>query len=94
MKIVQEYNETYIANKIIVSKAQYMGDFRILISFADGKEKDVDFKSLLENSTHPEIKKYLDEEKFKTFKISNGNIEWNDCDMIFPLSDLYKGEIA
>ncbi len=94
MKIVQEYNEAYVANKIAVSKAEYMGNFRIMISFADGTEKNVNFKSFLEQSNHPEIKKYLNEEKFLAFKITNGNIEWNDCDMIFPLSDLYSGKIS
>jgi hypothetical protein len=31
--------------------------------------------------------------EFKKFKIIDGNLMWNDYEMIFPLEDLYEGKI-
>jgi hypothetical protein len=53
--------------------------------------KLVDFKLFLESSSHPSIKKYLDETKFQQFIITDGNLNWNDYDLIFPIADLHKG---
>jgi hypothetical protein len=36
----------------------------------------------------------MDKERFKQFEIIDGNLNWNDYDMIFPVSDLKKGKIA
>jgi hypothetical protein len=33
----------------------------------------------------------LDESKFKQFLILDGNLNWNDYDLIFPIADLYQG---
>jgi len=53
----------------------------------------VDFKPFLELSLHPSIKKYLEGKRFKEFKIVDGNLNWNDYDLIFPVEDLYAGHI-
>jgi hypothetical protein len=42
---------------------------------------------------HPGIRKYQEELLFKQFKIVDGNLNWNDYEMIFPLEDIYKGKI-
>jgi hypothetical protein len=31
--------------------------------------------------------------KFKNFKIIDGNLNWNDYDLIFPVADLHEGKI-
>jgi hypothetical protein len=36
---------------------------------------------------------YKDEKLFNSYKIIDGNLNWNDYDMIFPISDLYEGKI-
>jgi hypothetical protein len=56
-------------------------------------EEYADFQSFLESSLHPSIRKYLDEKKFTQFKIVDGNLNWNDYDLIFPIDDLYKGNL-
>ena len=71
-----------------------MSDYTIRIKFSDGNERLVDFKPFLLKSLHPSIKKYLDEKKFSDFSITDGNLNWNDYDLIFPLSDLYNGRIG
>lgn len=93
MKIVQDYNISKATDIIEVASANYVGDYAIRISFTDGNEKLVDFKPFLTKSLHPSISKYLKEDLFRQFKISNGNLNWNDYDLIFPIHNLYKGII-
>lgn len=92
MKIIEEYNSVDSA-LIEIKSADYIGDFVIRITFNDGVSRVVDFKSFLETSYHPSIRKYLDERKFKEFQIIDGNLNWNDYDLIFPIYDLYQGRV-
>ena len=92
MKITEEYNNL-IVDIIEIKSAKYIGDFAIRLFFNDGVNRIVDFKSFLETSLHPSIRKYLDEAKFKQFEIIDGNLNLNDYDLIFPINDLYEGEI-
>ena len=92
MRIVEEYNEVQ-TDLIEVKSAVFIGDFAIRILFNDGVNRLVDFKSFLESSSHPSIRKYLDETKFMQFVILDGNLNWNDYDLIFPIHDLYTGVI-
>ena len=72
--------------------AKNLGNYHILVEFNDGVEKFVDFSDFLLKSKRQSIKKYLDETLFGTFKIIDGNLNWNDYDMIFPIADLYDGK--
>ncbi len=92
MKITVEYLENSV-DFIQVKSAKFIGDFAIRVTFSDDSKKLIDFKPFLENSFHPSIRKYLDESKFKEFKIVGGNLNWNDYDLIFPVEDLYSGKI-
>jgi len=94
MKITVDYKKSEVnTSQIRIDSAKYLSDFVIRIKFNDGYEKCIDFKPFLSKSLHPSIKKYLDENKFSNFKIIHGNLNWNDYDMIFPIVDLYKGQI-
>jgi len=92
MKISVDYNQREIKT-LKVEEAKYIGDFAIRIKFNDGTEKLVDFKPFLTKSIHPSVRKYLDERLFSSFQIIDGNLNWNDYDMIFPIWDLYKGNV-
>jgi len=92
MKIIEEYDDLYV-ELILIKEAAYIGDFAIRILFNDGTNRLIDFKPFLEKSLHPSIRKYLDESKFKGYQIVDGNLNWNDYDLIFPIEDLYKGKI-
>lgn len=94
MRIVVDYKENDTGlNQLRIDSAQYLSDYVIRIRFNDGTESLVDFKSFLFKSLHPSIKKYLDEKNFSNFKIIDGNLNWNDYDLIFPIWDLYTGKI-
>jgi hypothetical protein len=92
MKITIEYIDNNV-EIIEVKSAKYIGDYAIRVFFSDGFNKLVDFKPFLESSFHPSIRKYLDDSMFKDYKIVDGNLNWNDYDLIFPIEDLYEGRI-
>ncbi|MCX6262882.1 MAG: DUF2442 domain-containing protein [Bacteroidia bacterium] len=92
MKITEEYID-YNIDFIEIKSVRYIGDYAIRIFFSDGSNKLVDFKPFLESSVHPSIRKYLDETKFKDYQIVDGNLNWNDYDLIFPIEDLIEGKI-
>ncbi len=92
MKIIEEPHVEYQVESGI-SAANYVSPYKISLTFSDGSKNLVDFEPFLKNSKHPSIRKYLKPERFKAFKIVNGNLNWNDYDLIFPLNDLKQGLI-
>ena len=79
---------------IAVKEAKYLDGFKIEILFNDNKKKVVDFETFLKSHSHPQFNKYKETGNFKKFQIENGNVVWgSDWDMVFPVYDLYKGEI-
>lgn len=79
---------------ISVKEAKYLNEFKIKILFNDNRRRIVDFSTFLRSHSHPQFNKYKQQECFKKFKIENENVVWGkDWDMIFPLYDLYRGEI-
>ena len=95
MRIIVDYKDSLSGlKKLKIDSAKYLSDYVIRIIFNDGNERLVDFKPFLSKSLHPTIKKYLDENKFSSFSLTEGNLNWNDYDLIFPISDLYNGKIG
>lgn len=92
MKIVTEYNDL-IYEAIDVIGADYLGEYKIKLEFVDNTSRTIDFYSFLNKSQHPSIKKYLDKSLFQLYEIVDGNLSWNNNDLIFPLEDLYEGNI-
>jgi len=90
VKITEEYID-YNVDIIEIISARYIGDYAIRVFFSDGFGRLVDFRPFLESSLHPSIRKYLDELMFKDYQIVDGNLNWNDYDLIFPIEDLYEG---
>ncbi|TLX72262.1 DUF2442 domain-containing protein [Labilibacter sediminis] len=95
MRIIVDYKDSESGlNQLKIESAKYLSDYAIRVIFSDGNEKLIDFKPFLSKSCHPSIKKYLDEDKFSNFSLTDGNLNWNDYDLIFPISDLYSGQIG
>jgi hypothetical protein len=93
MKIIEETIVEYKTNYVEITDAKYISEYKVRFCFNNGKENVVDFENFLLKTNHPSIQKYLNLELFKTFRIIDGNLNWNDLDLIFPLADLYKGNI-
>ncbi len=82
-------------NQIIkIEKVSYLSDYKLKLAFNDNTEQSIDFYPFLSNSLNPLIRKYLDEKKFKAYELDDGDLEWNDYDLCFPIADLYENTIS
>lgn len=75
---------------ILVTSAQYVNDFKITLTFNDGKKRIIDFLPLFHKYVKGENLKYFNIERFKKFIVKNGNIYWGkNEDIIFTIDKLY-----
>ena len=81
-------------NQIIkVEKISYLENYKLELIFNDKSKQFIDFYPFLSSSFNPLIRKYLDEKKFMSFQLNDGDLEWNDYDLCFPIADLYENTI-
>ncbi|MDL1979024.1 MAG: DUF2442 domain-containing protein [Deltaproteobacteria bacterium] len=78
---------------IRIEKAKYLGGHNLRLSFNDGTEQTIDFGPFLSSSLNPLIRKYLSREEFMKYELNEGDLEWNDYDLCFPVADLYENNI-
>ena len=76
-----------------VEKAEYIDGYRLSLTFNDAKKIVVDFGHFILSSGHPDIKKYRDLNLFKSYTLNEGDLEWNDYELAFPVCDLYRGDV-
>ena len=77
-----------------VTKARYVSGYKIHVSFNDGMERVVDFGPFLAKARNPDTTDYRALTKFKCFSIHDGDLMWGDYQMIFPITDLHRGQIS
>ena len=78
-------------NLSIIS-AKYVAPLKVELHFNDDTIKTIDVGAFIRNHPHPQYNSYLNENKFKKFKIEFGNIVWGkNWDLIFPIDKLYAG---
>lgn len=58
-----------------------LGDYRLLIISDDGKQATVDFQSFLTRAVYPGIRVYLEQDKFKSYRLEHGEFVWGDYDL-------------
>lgn len=75
----------------MIKEAFYIKDYQLKIIFTDKTVKNIDLHNFLSNSTHPLIRKYLDINLFKQFRIDYGTICWGDNDFDINPHKIYKG---
>lgn len=69
-------------------------DLTIKLYFSDDSEKVVDVGDFIRRHPHPQYDKYLSWKNFKKASIENGNVVWGkNWDLIFPIEQLYQGEL-
>jgi hypothetical protein len=78
---------------ILIEQAKQIGDYKLELLFNDDTRQQIDFLPFLESSLNPLIRKYLNAEEFRKFSIDDGDLEWNDYDLCFPIADLYENKI-
>ena len=78
---------------ISIKEAEYVSGYKLRLRFNDRTEHVLDFGPFLRRPRHPEIEEYRDVKKFRRFRLVDGELMWGDYEMIFPIWDLYRGEI-
>jgi hypothetical protein len=67
--------------------------YKLRLVFDDGTRQEVDFTAFLTQSRHPDIRAYLDEKLFDTYRLEHGELVWGDFELCFPIMDLYLNQI-
>lgn len=78
---------------INIVSAKSIGEHSIRLVFSDGSSQDVDFARFLSRSLHPNIRAFLDLNKFAGFRLEHGELVWSDYELCFPIIDLYTNQI-
>jgi hypothetical protein len=76
-----------------VAEAKYGSGYKIRLTFNDGTARVMDFEPFLRKAQNPDITQYRQMRKFKSFRLDYGDLMWGEYEMIFPIEDLYRGEI-
>lgn len=76
-----------------ITGAKYVSGYKIRLTFNDGTVRVMDFGPFLAKARNPDTTDYRNLRRFKSFRIEDGDLIWGDLQMIFPIMDLYKGEI-
>jgi len=84
---------TVTTRYIEIINACYLENYKIEFDFMDNTKKTVNFESFLKQAKNPMIKKYLDLETFKDFTLRDGDIDWNDYELCFPIANIYEGNL-
>jgi hypothetical protein len=76
-----------------IVRAEYLSGYKIRLAFNDGMVRVMDFEPFLRKAMNPDITKYRQLRNFKKFHLHYGDLMWGDFEMIFPIMDLYEGNI-
>ena len=77
-----------------VKRATHQIGHILKIEFGDGHVAHVDFAPFILSSGHPDYEKYKSIKEFVKFEVIDGNLNWDDYTMIFPVEDLYRNNIG
>ncbi|BED91322.1 MULTISPECIES: DUF2442 domain-containing protein [unclassified Pseudoalteromonas] len=80
-------------SELSVVNAKHITGHILDIEFNDGHISTVDFATFIFSVGHPDYEAYKKIDGFLNFDIVDGNINWDDYTMIFPVEDLYKNKI-
>jgi len=80
-------------SELLVKSAKHVKSHILEIEFSDGHRNVLDFSPFIFSNEHPDYLKYRSESGFLSYEIIDGNLNWDDYTMIFPVEDLYKGSL-
>jgi hypothetical protein len=70
---------------IFVERAEHAGDLKLRLTFSDGTQQIVDFGPFLRQSHNPLIQAYRNPAAFARFAVRDGDLIWDDYDLITKL---------
>lgn len=75
-----------------IVSAKYVAPLSVELHFSNGVIRVVDVGAFIRKHPHRQYNAYLDEKKFKQFKLEMGNVVWGkNWDLIFPIEAMYQG---
>lgn len=80
-------------NPINIVTAQHVGEYRMYLEFDDGNKHIIDFEAFLTRSKNPQVRQWLNPEKFSEFRLVCGELVWGDYDFCIPVINLYHNDI-
>ncbi len=76
-----------------ITAARYLKNYQIEFEFNDETQTIIDFEPFLKQAKNPMLKKYLDLNQFRNFTVRDGDSDWNDYELCFPIADIYEGHL-
>lgn len=80
-------------SELSVDAVKHITGHILEIQFNDGHKTMLDFAPFIFSVGHPDYERYKTVEKFLEYELIDGNLNWDDYTMIFPVEDLYTGKI-
>ena len=81
-------------NRYNVVEIEPCGEYKLRVTFADGKCNVVDFEPYFIKRPHPQYDQYYDPVRFLDYKIEYGNLVWGDnWDLMFDPLNLYYNNL-
>jgi len=81
-------------SELLVKAATHKIGHILEVQFTDGHIVNVDFSPFIFSSDHPDYEKYKSIPEFLKFEILDGNLNWDDYTMIFPVEDIYRNKLV
>ena len=76
----------------MVTKAEYIGEYKIMVYFEDGQTRLIDLKDFLESTPVKLAKRFLDLNLFRQFRVDDGTLCWGDNEMDINPMNIYNGK--
>lgn len=76
-----------------VINVEQLDTHTLKITFNDSHISTINFLPYITNNKNEMVRDYIDSKLFNSYELVNGNVNWNDFDLIFAVEDLYKAEI-
>jgi len=80
-------------SELLVTNTNHLTGHILEIIFNDGHKSIVDFAPFIFSAGHPDYELYKKQSYFLNYKIEDGNLNWDDYTMIFPIEELYNNKI-
>ncbi|WP_061036281.1 MULTISPECIES: DUF2442 domain-containing protein [Vibrio] len=80
-------------SELSVVRATHLTGHILEIEFSDSHISIVDFAPFIFGNGHPDYDVYKDVSHFLKFDLLDGNLNWGDYTMIFPIGDLYQNKL-
>lgn len=80
-------------SELSIVNVKHIENHVLELHFNDGHVSTVDFAPFIFSNKHPDYVQYRDVEKFLTFDLEDGNLNWDDYTMIFHIENLYNNAL-